>query len=158
MSLTVKMFSTGAKWLIGKVVRETGPVSYLIALNDGRLIRRHVDHIRKRLDLEIPEVSVDPKIPLVSNSDDVPTSWPTVKVDQLHQISKSGATKLQNALVRQGVMGMQVRRVRSLAGYVNLPENEINRFVMAITFMTKNYGGRVLYIETILYGIISTTL
>ena len=82
ISLTVKMFvrnfSTGAKWLIGKVVRETGPVSYLIALNDGRLIRRHVDHIRKRLDLEIPEVSVDPKIPLVSNSDDVPTSLPTV--------------------------------------------------------------------------------
>ena len=54
----VRNFSTGAKWLIGKVVRETGPVSYLIVLNDGRLIRRHVDHIRKRLDLEIPEVSL----------------------------------------------------------------------------------------------------
>ena len=56
----VKNFSTGPKWLPGKIVNVTGPLSYVIELDNGRLVRRHVDHIRKKLDIEIPDVSVIP--------------------------------------------------------------------------------------------------
>ena len=41
----VKNFGSG-KRLTGTIVRSCGPKSYKIKLNDGRIIRRHVNHIR----------------------------------------------------------------------------------------------------------------
>ena len=36
-------------WLSGHITEEkTGPLSYKVSLDDGRIIRRHVDHIRHR--------------------------------------------------------------------------------------------------------------
>ena len=35
-------------WLIGQLKEQTGPLSYLITLDDGRVIRPHMDHIRSR--------------------------------------------------------------------------------------------------------------
>ena len=43
-----KNFSSGTNWLPGVVVKKAGPVSYEIELDDGRVIRRHVDHMLKR--------------------------------------------------------------------------------------------------------------
>ena len=72
----IRNFSTGPKWLTGKIVNVTGPVSFVIALNDGRFIRRHVDHIRKKLDVEIPDIPIVP----TSNASDVPSTTP-VRMD-----------------------------------------------------------------------------
>ena len=36
------------KWIPGTVVKVTGPLSYMIKLQDGTIVRRHVDHVRKR--------------------------------------------------------------------------------------------------------------
>ena len=36
------------KWIPGTVVQVTGPLSYRINLQDGTIVRRHVDHVRKR--------------------------------------------------------------------------------------------------------------
>ena len=36
------------RWLPGAIVKVTGPASYHVKLNDGRLIQRHVDSIRLR--------------------------------------------------------------------------------------------------------------
>ena len=33
-------------WLSGKIISTKGPCSYLVELEDGRIVRRHVDHIR----------------------------------------------------------------------------------------------------------------
>ena len=44
----VKNFGPGLKWLIGTIIHVTGPVSYAVALHDGRECRRHVDHLRSR--------------------------------------------------------------------------------------------------------------
>ena len=38
--------SIKTKWLIGKIMHRSGPMSYNIELNDGRIVRRHIDHIR----------------------------------------------------------------------------------------------------------------
>ena len=38
---------TGNRWLSGKVVRVTGPVSAVIELSDGTKVRKHFDQIRK---------------------------------------------------------------------------------------------------------------
>ena len=42
----VRNFGPGPKWLPGVVTRITGPLSYVALLNDGRELRRHVDHMR----------------------------------------------------------------------------------------------------------------
>ena len=36
------------KWIPGTVVKVTGPLSYMIKLQDGTTVHRHVDHVRKR--------------------------------------------------------------------------------------------------------------
>jgi transcription initiation factor TFIID subunit TAF12 len=44
----VRNMAQGATWLPGTIVEVRGPVSYTVSLEDGRLVRRHVDHLRSR--------------------------------------------------------------------------------------------------------------
>ena len=47
--LLAKNFKSSCpKWLIGKVVKVSGPLSYVIKLTNRTEIRRHVDYVRKR--------------------------------------------------------------------------------------------------------------
>ena len=48
----VHNFVQGATWLLGVIVQAHGPVSYTVSLEDGRVVRRHVDHLRGR---ELPD-------------------------------------------------------------------------------------------------------
>ncbi|CAC5360425.1 unnamed protein product [Mytilus coruscus] len=43
-------FAIGSKikWIPGDVIKQSGPLSFHIKLPDGRIIRRHIDHIRVR--------------------------------------------------------------------------------------------------------------
>ena len=52
-------FGTGSKWLPSVVLEVTGPVSFLVKLQDGRLVRRHKDHLRHQLSSSENEVQVD---------------------------------------------------------------------------------------------------
>ena len=78
-------FGTGQKWIPAIVQDVTGPFSFLVKLQDGRLIRRHQDHLRRRVadsetetpveSDEIPEILIDsfttaPTSPVVSSSGD----------------------------------------------------------------------------------------
>ena len=38
------------RWVRGRIKHGSGPMSYSIAMEDGRTIRRHVDHIRPQID------------------------------------------------------------------------------------------------------------
>lgn len=49
-------FGSGEKWLPGVILEKTGPVSFRITLEDGRVIRRHQDHVRLRYDPDQPDV------------------------------------------------------------------------------------------------------
>lgn len=42
-------FGTGPKWIPVVIEEPTGPVSYLVRLENNRIMRRHQDHVRKRL-------------------------------------------------------------------------------------------------------------
>ena len=44
----VKNFGRGSPWLPGVVQEARGPVSYTVELEDGRVVRRHVDYVRVR--------------------------------------------------------------------------------------------------------------
>ena len=45
----VKNYSPGPKWLPGNIVETEGSVMYQIQLTDGRMVRRHADHLRSRV-------------------------------------------------------------------------------------------------------------
>lgn len=46
----VKNFATGLPWLPGVIQHQTGPVSFVVDLLDGRQVRRHQDHLHDRYD------------------------------------------------------------------------------------------------------------
>ena len=50
----VKNFSGKEEWLPGIVSKVQGPLSYLILLDDGRVLRRHVDHVKLRETISEP--------------------------------------------------------------------------------------------------------
>ena len=52
----VKNFSAGELWLPGCIVSKTGSVPFTIKLNDGRVVNRHLDQLRK--DTTIPNDTI----------------------------------------------------------------------------------------------------
>ncbi|XP_062513311.1 uncharacterized protein K02A2.6-like [Corticium candelabrum] len=44
----VKNFGQGTPWVMATVKERTGPLSFRVMLPDGRMLRRHQDHIRSR--------------------------------------------------------------------------------------------------------------
>ena len=46
-------FSRGYRWLTGYIIQKPGPLSCVIKLSDGRIIRRHHDHVRIRSLVEV---------------------------------------------------------------------------------------------------------
>ncbi|XP_058041463.1 uncharacterized protein K02A2.6-like [Ahaetulla prasina] len=54
-------YSDGPNWKRGIVIDKTGPKSYLVELDDGRVWRRHIDQLRNRLSdkAELGETSPD---------------------------------------------------------------------------------------------------
>ena len=56
-------FGTGQKWIPAVVQEVTGSVSFLVKLQDGRLIRRHQDHLRRRVSDNEAEKTVSDDLP-----------------------------------------------------------------------------------------------
>lgn len=44
----VRNFQTGDVWLPGTIIKASGPLSFQIKLEDGRMVRRHIDHLITR--------------------------------------------------------------------------------------------------------------
>ncbi|CAC5378003.1 unnamed protein product [Mytilus coruscus] len=61
-----------AKWITGTLIKRTGPVSFVIELNDGRTVKRHQNQIRYKYDQysdnRLPDISEIPDIPIPSVS------------------------------------------------------------------------------------------
>ena len=73
--------TTPITWIPGKVAKLTGPLSYLVTLQDGHVVCRHVDALRNRKVLyPIPKPSQSPE-PDDSGNDlylpDIPAATPT---------------------------------------------------------------------------------
>ena len=69
----VRNFSSNSsqKWLPGVIMTQRGPLSYVVELTDGRVFRRHQDHVRLRH---------DPGSEIISTSEFPLVSQPTVGV------------------------------------------------------------------------------
>ncbi|XP_023192425.1 uncharacterized protein K02A2.6-like [Xiphophorus maculatus] len=75
----VRNYSHGPKWVPAIILEGTGPVSYTVKMGDGRVMRRHVDQIKKRhvmqRDMDWAEARDAPQFP-----DDVVTFGPVDSV------------------------------------------------------------------------------
>ena len=45
----VRNFGSGPKWITGKITACRGPVSFEVELDDGKVVRRHMDHVRRSM-------------------------------------------------------------------------------------------------------------
>ena len=64
-AVLMKNFGQGNRWLPGMIVEFSSPGSFKVCLEDGRLKRCHIDHLRKRLVEDEPEMSqLTPEIPV----------------------------------------------------------------------------------------------
>ena len=46
--MSVHNFGKGQDWLAGIVESQTGLLSFRVRLEDGRSVKRHMDHVRQR--------------------------------------------------------------------------------------------------------------
>ena len=58
-TVNVRNFPTGDGWLPGIIMEENGPLSFQIKLQDGRMVRRHIDHIIYRSNSQPAQASDD---------------------------------------------------------------------------------------------------
>ena len=71
MQFCKELNSSGSKWLPGQIQEVRGLVTYTVLLQDGRVIERHIDHIRSRtvnIDDDQPDDAGNVLYPLLSNS------------------------------------------------------------------------------------------
>ena len=82
-------FSRGPRWLPGVIQAKTGPVSFKIVLDDGRIMRRHQDHLRLRYDKDDGNLDVhdedyrSPPADSQSPAEPAPTSMSSVLPQEL---------------------------------------------------------------------------
>ena len=50
-----RYFGTGSgqKWIPAEIQEVSGPVSVMVKLQDNRIVRRHIDHVRRRMESEL---------------------------------------------------------------------------------------------------------
>ena len=76
----VRVFWESSHWLKAVVMKQLGPVSYLVKLVDGRIWKHHIDHIRARQGqlssqpedkkVELPMMTNGPVVPLQPSRSD----------------------------------------------------------------------------------------
>ena len=85
-NVLVRNFTPGPKWLAGKILQCTGPVSFTITLTDDRVVRRHVDHVRHR---SVPAPELQPEDVIVPSSLEASTTASTATVDPTPTVRRS---------------------------------------------------------------------
>ena len=47
--MIVKNFGSGTDWVPGTIAQKLGPLMYIVDVSEGRVWKRHVDHIKELL-------------------------------------------------------------------------------------------------------------
>ena len=55
----VRKFPANDDWIAGTIIKTKGPLSFLIKLETGQTVCRHVDHLRHRAQIPNPETITD---------------------------------------------------------------------------------------------------
>ena len=78
-SVMAKNFRSGPDWVPGVIVQQLGPLTYLVDVSNGRLWKRHVDHLKNyfsRHPLPVPETEVEVDLDIPPTSAPIPALAP----------------------------------------------------------------------------------
>ena len=75
----VRNTGRGPKWIEGTVKQQTGPVSFLITLKDGRMVRKHIDQLKACLQ-ENSSSDSPPSVTLIISEQDALDEFPSEAV------------------------------------------------------------------------------
>ena len=78
-SVMARNFGSGSNWVLGVIVRQLGPVTYLVDVSEGRVWKRHVDHLKELVpdhDLSASESDFDMDIPSTATPENLPSEEP----------------------------------------------------------------------------------
>ena len=111
-----KNFTAGPNWS-GSVLCKTGPVSYEVRLDDGRIIRRHVDHLyscHKHVDAEAESVAEEPLtseipsyVPQIGVPEGISQEGREIKITPGHDKTDNSMAKLESTHVETEVQSVQ---------------------------------------------------
>ena len=71
-------FRAGEKWIPGEIIQSNGSVSFSIQLQDGKIVRRHQDHMRQRTERS-EQARSDLETVAVNDDSDMLTEMPSVE-------------------------------------------------------------------------------
>ena len=80
-SVFTKNFGQGPQWLPGVIDEMKGPVTYLVRLTGGQVVKRHVDHIRVHTSEQTNVSHDDLLFGPVANSEEAPLDQPQASHD-----------------------------------------------------------------------------
>ena len=81
-SVFTKKFSGKEEWVPGIISKVQGPVSFLVSMDDGRVVRRHADHVKSRETM--PEQSPEPVEPETVNNEEANTEVKQQRPVRIH--------------------------------------------------------------------------
>ena len=104
----------GSRWLPAEIIKVTGPLSYQVETEDSLVLRRHVDHLRKRFSNELePDPNTDEEllpdglsqstiIPLNTAQPEVVTEEPVAPADPQDNSSQltRHSTRIRAPIIR----------------------------------------------------------
>ena len=118
-SVLVKNFSSGPTWLHGRIQNGSASI-YDVQLKDGRLVRRHVDHIRRCSDLESVSQNQPETSPIQSEPLPAIPVIPSPVPDELPEDATSILTSEPTTIVAPETQPVRVSsRIRRLPERLN---------------------------------------
>ena len=100
----IKDTNSSKEWDLGVVIEVNGPLTYKVKLQDGRILRQHINHIRKRQSAD-PEQEDTPEPELNANAS---TTIPQAQAQQVdnhsnlrRQVAPLTGCKKKKKLIRE---------------------------------------------------------
>ena len=70
-------FRAGEKWIPDEIIQSNGPVSFSIQLQNGKIVRRHRDHLQQRTERQ--QARSDLETAAVNDDSDMLTEMPSIE-------------------------------------------------------------------------------
>ncbi|XP_058042578.1 uncharacterized protein K02A2.6-like [Ahaetulla prasina] len=126
-------YSEGPTWLAGKILEITGPKSYLVEIEDGRVWKRHIDQIRKRITGKSESDETGPDYPMFESTADS-NPGQTRDLSEFQEVQRRQPVPPEDSrddsANNPGPDGLEeeLRGTNSPSGQLDsLPENELRR-------------------------------
>ncbi|XP_058024066.1 uncharacterized protein K02A2.6-like [Ahaetulla prasina] len=123
-------YGEGPNWQKGTILETTGPKSYLVEIEDGRVWKRHIDQLRKRIATSLETDETGPDYPMIeSTANSNPRKPQDLSEFQRHQPVPPKESRNDSASnPRPDGLEEELRGTNSPSGQLDsLPDNELRR-------------------------------